>query len=168
LTSKSATLGQKASKPRKRAIPDGPIEVTLQHGRWRHFGWSVFSLVVGFFLVWKFGAVGKAIGLILLGLAALNALRFARTLLHAPGTFKIDKKSLSLPAGLCRGKAVEIADDELHHVFFLRKAVPWTRAGPVLIIEAKGRVYSYPRDWFVSDSDQRRIALALNRRLGRI
>jgi len=26
--------------------------------------------------------------------------------------------------------------DEVEHAFFLRRAVPWTRAGPVLVIEA--------------------------------
>jgi hypothetical protein len=140
----------------------------MQHARWRHFGWVFFGLVVGCFLLWKFGAVGKGVGVVMLGMGIHHGVSFLRTILHPPGTFHLKKDALVLPAGLCRGTNIELSESELHHVFFLRKAVPWTKAGPVLVIEARGQVHTYPRDWFASDSDQRRIALALNRRLGRI
>jgi hypothetical protein len=36
-----------------------------------------------------------------------------------------------------------------------------------LVIETSDERFVYPRDWFASDSDQRRVAHALGRRLGR-
>ncbi len=40
--------------------------------------------------------------------------------------------------------------------------------GPVLVLETKKGVFEYPRDWFAEGSDQRRVVLALNRRLGHL
>jgi hypothetical protein len=55
---------------------------------------------------------------------------------------------------------------DLRHAYLLRRAVPWAVSGPVLIVEAKEQTWSYPRDWFGSESEQRRVLLALNRKLG--
>ena len=57
---------------------------------------------------------------------------------------------------------------DVTHAFFLRRAVPWTQAGPILIVEVGEAIFSYPRDWFASESEQRRILEAINRRLGRM
>jgi hypothetical protein len=45
--------------------------------------------------------------------------------------------------------------------YFLRRSVPWTKAAPVLIVEVGERAYVYPRDWFRTEADQRRILDAL-------
>jgi hypothetical protein len=142
--------------------------VLLEHGRWRHFGWVVFGTAVGVLLLWKLGVVGKAIGVVLLATAALHVYRFIRTLLHPAGRIELGDDTVLLPDGLCRKDAHAVPYDQVRHAFFLRRAVPWSHTGPVLIVETAEQVFIYPRDWFSSDSDQRRVALALNRRLGRL
>lgn len=142
--------------------------MTLEHGRWRHFGWVVVGLLGGGFLVWKLGAVGRWVGVGLILLAALNAYRFVRTLLRRPGTIDVGDDAVTLPQALCHKDSYQLPYEKVRHAFFLRRAVPWTRTGPILIIETDDQVFTYPRDWFASDSDQRRVALAINRRLGRL
>ena len=61
------------------------------------------------------------------------------------------------PRGLCRGAPSKLRRADVSAVYFLRRAVPWTQAAPVLVVEAKGEAFIYPRDWFDSESDQRRI-----------
>ncbi len=142
-----------------------PIEVVLEHGRSRHIGWIVFCGVVGVIMVLKLGALGQGLGGILLVIGLLQTLSAIRTLQHKPGTFKVSQSDISLPTGLCKGEQLTISEEQLEHAFFLRRAVPWSKAGPILVIEAAGKAYTYPRDWFASDSDQRRVAMALNHRL---
>jgi hypothetical protein len=103
--------------------------------------------------------------LVIAGFATHN---FVRTLLREPGVIKVGRDRLVLPSGLCRGTPKEYPFDEVHHAFFLRRAVPWTRAGPVLVVEAGEAVFTYPRDWFASESDQRRVMEGINRHLGRL
>ena len=69
---------------------------------------------------------------------------------------------VELPLGLCKGDPSKFVFGDIKHAFFLRRAVPWLRAGPVLIVEAGSQIFSYPRDWFASDSDQQRVAMAIN------
>ncbi len=148
-----------------RAGSEGELRVTLEHGRWRHFGWIVAGLLGGGFLVWKLGTVGKGVGVVLLALAALHVYRFTRTLLRPAGTIDVRDEVVVLPQALCHKSAHELGYDKIRHAYFLRRAVPWTRTGPILVIETDDRVFTYPRDWFASDSDQRRVALAINRRI---
>jgi hypothetical protein len=142
--------------------------VVLEHGRWRHFSWIVIGAVAGVILIWKLGAVGKGIGVLLLAVSALHIYRFARTLVHDAGKIELRDDAVLLPVALCAVEAHTVAYKQVRHAFFLRRAVPWSRTGPILVIETAERVFMYPRDWFSSDSDQRRVALALNRRLGRL
>lgn len=141
-------------------------EITLEHRRNHHLGWAAFGVLAGGALLWKLGVIGQFLGGALLLLAIVNAMRAARTFLHSPGTFLLsDSSEMSIPESLCTGKDLKLGGDKLQHVFFLRRAVPWSKAGPILIVEADGRSFSYPRDWFSSDSDQRRVAAALQRSL---
>jgi hypothetical protein len=146
---------------------EGEFQIGLEHGRWRHFGWLAVGGALGVFLVMKLGTVGKGMGVILLLLGAVNLVRFARTLLRSAGSISITDEAVRLPEGLCRAESHTIAYGGIRHAFFLRRAVPWTRTGPILVIETDRGVFSYPRDWFTSDSDQRRIAHAIHRRIGR-
>jgi hypothetical protein len=145
---------------------DGEFQVELEHGRWRHFGWLAVGGAAGVFLVLKLGTVGKALGVFLILLAVINLVRFARTLVRAAGAIAVGEESVKLPVGLCSGESHTIPYGGIRHAFFLRRAVPWTRTGPILVIETERGVFSYPRDWFTSDSDQRRIAHAIHRHLG--
>ena len=147
--------------------PSEALEIQLEHARWRHFGWMMFGAIAGTLLIWKLGIVGKMLGVVLAIIAGLAAYNFVRTLLNAAGRILIDGDSISLPLGLCRGKHHSDELDNIKHAYFLRRAVPWTRAGPVLVIETGDRSFTYPRDWFASESDQRRIARRVNTHLGR-
>jgi hypothetical protein len=151
----------------RRPGPELPFEVKLEHARWKHFGWAVAGLLLGGVLVWKLGIVGKGLGVTLLVAALLAARAFAMTLMNEPGTIRVSAGSVHLPRGLCRGAGVDTPIGDVKHVFFLRRAVPWMRTGPVLVVETAGQAFLFPRDWFGSESDQRRIATALNRQLGR-
>ncbi|HEU5055188.1 MAG TPA: hypothetical protein VFU21_01625 [Kofleriaceae bacterium] len=146
---------------------ESEFQISLEHGRWRHFSWLAVGSGLGIFLVWKLGTVGKGLGVVLLVLGAVNLVRFARTLLRPAGSIAVSEDSVKLPDGLCRADAHTIEYRGIRHAFFLRRAVPWTRTGPILVIETDRGVFSYPRDWFATDSDQRRIAHAIHRRLGR-
>lgn len=152
----------------RRSAGESTFHVSLESGRWRHLTWIVTSAAVGVLLLWKLGVVGKAVGVLLLAYGALNVYRFVRTLLNPAGRIEVRDDGVVLPIGLCTRGTTTVPYDEVRHAFFLRRAVPWSRTGPILVIEAGNRAFTYPRDWFTSDSDQRRVALALNRRLGRI
>jgi hypothetical protein len=115
--------------------------------------------------VLKLGSIGQGLGVLLLAIAVLQGISALRTLQHKPGTFEVSEDKISVPTGLCKGKQLSLSESQLEHAFFLRRAVPWSKAGPILVIEAEGKAYTYPRDWFASDSDQRRVAMALNHRL---
>ena len=152
----------------RRGAGESTFHVTLDHGRWRHFSWIVIGAAGGAFLIWKLGAVGKGMGFLLLAVSVLHIYRFGRTLLHEAGRIEVRDDSVMLPDALCRKEAHTVPYKQVQHAYFLRRAVPWSRTGPILVVETSERLFMYPRDWFMSDSDQRRVALALNRRLGRL
>ncbi len=144
------------------------VEVSLVHARRNHLTWTLLGLVLGTLLLWKLAIVGKVLGVIFIIVAAVAARSFAITLMHEPGVIRVDADKLALPLGLCTADPAELTMSDIKHAFFLRRAVPWTRAGPLLVIEAEARTFTYPRDWFASESDQRRILEAINHHLGRL
>jgi len=158
-TKPAAKAGAAASKRksrRKNRTAYG-FEIELVHARNSHLGWMIFGLVLGVLLLWKLAFVGKLIGVILLIVAGFAGRNFLLTVLNEPGTFRVEKDHIEMPEGLCRGRTVSIDYAQVKHAFFLRRAVPWTRAGPILVVEADDRALSYPRDWFSSDADQLRL-----------
>lgn len=167
-TGADAAAARKADRSAaRRGGGETTFHVVLEHGRWRHLGWVIGGAAVGAVLLWKLGVVGKAVGVVLLAVSAFHVYRFARTLLRPAGRIELREDSILLPDGLCQKTAHQVPYAQVRHVFFLRRAVPWSRTGPLLIVETSDLVFTYPRDWFSSDSDQRRVAIALNRRLGR-
>jgi hypothetical protein len=167
-TGADAPVNRQAERAGRRSGSASTFQVALEDGRMRHLTWVAIGVGGGCLLLWWLGAVGKAIGVFLLAVAALHVYRFVRTLLHPAGRIEVGDQSIVLPQGLCEPSAHTVPYDQIRHAFFLRRAVPWTRTGPLLVIETSDQVFIYPRDWFSSDSDQRRIALELNRRLGRL
>ncbi|HTJ44201.1 MAG TPA: hypothetical protein VL463_18985 [Kofleriaceae bacterium] len=137
------------------------LEIGLEHTRWRHFGWTVFGIIGGALLILKMGTVAQWIGAGLIVAGLWSAYNFTRTLLFEAGTIVVDGKRVVLPRGVCRGKPVELDRAAVAHAYLLRRAVPWTRAAPVLVIEAGDRAYLFPRDWFATEADQRRVIHAL-------
>jgi hypothetical protein len=137
------------------------LEIELEHTRWRHFGWAVFGLFAGALLIWKMGTVAQWLGVGLIGLGLWSSWCFARTLLFPAGTILVEGRRVVLPRGVCRGKPVEVERAAVAHAYLLRRAVPWTRAAPVLVIETGDHAYAFPRDWFATEADQRRVIHAL-------
>ena len=138
-----------------------PVSVTLEHSRWRHFAWTLIGFLLGSMVIAKIGSAGKVIGAGLMLLAGYHGYRFTMTLLKPSGTIKVDSTHVELPLGLCRGKTATFPMAELRHAFLLRRAVSWMSTGPLLVIETGEQVFAYPRDWFASESAQRRIARAI-------
>jgi hypothetical protein len=134
----------------------------LEHSRWRHFGWALFGLAMGMLLLAKLGTVGQIAGLVLIALAVYRGYKFARTLFVPGGTISVQPEKVELPRGLCRGQAESFPSDQIRHAFLLRRSVPWTTTGPILVIEVGDHVFTYPRDWFGSEVDQHRIARAIH------
>lgn len=143
------------------ASSDGRVAVELQHARGRNLRWILIGGIAGGLFVYSLGTLGQLLGLVLIGLGAWSAYQFVRTLLHPPGALVVDGDALELPRGVCRGNPSTVKRADVTAAYFLRRAVPWTQAAPVLVIEAGGRAFSYPRDWFASEADQRRILDAL-------
>lgn len=140
---------------------DGRIQVELHHERSRHVRWILIGAILGGLFVVGLGTLGKVLGLVLIALGAWNLFLFIRTLRHPPGAIVIDGDTVLLPRGVCRGEPTRVERSQVTATYFLRRAVPWTQASPVLVIEAGGRAFLFPRDWFAGEADQRRVIDAL-------
>jgi hypothetical protein len=151
------------ARPRA-ADAGGALAVELEHARLRHLGWMVAGLVLGALMVWKLGTVGRWLGVALALYGAYSGYAVARTLRHPAGTLRVGDDTVELPRGLCAGAPVVVPTAQVEHAYLLRRAVPWTWAAPVLVIEAQGQAFTYPRDWFLSEADQRRVVRALHAR----
>lgn len=160
---KTDPLESKTSAKDARSSSSADLQVALEHGRSKHMGWAIFGLVAGAALLIKLGTIGQAVGVILIATALYQSYKAALTFMNPPGTFKVSGDEIVVPTGLCRGRDLTLAPSDLPHAFLLRRAVPWTMAGPLLVVESGGKSYAFPRDWFASDSDQRRVERALNR-----
>jgi hypothetical protein len=143
------------------ADTSGRIAVDLAHTRGSHLRWTLVGGGLGVACVLMLGTLGKGVGLVLLVLAAWAAFKVFLTYRHPPGTIVIDGEEVALPRGLCQGQPSRLKRGDVTAAYFVRRAVPWTRAAPVLVVEAGGQAYAYPRDWFASESDQRRVLDAL-------
>jgi hypothetical protein len=139
----------------------GRVAVDLAHARGSHLRWVLIGGGLGVACVLALGTLGKGAGLILLLLAAWAGVKLALTYRHPPGTIVVDGDDVSLPRGLCRGEHARVTRKDVTAAYFLRRSVPWTRAAPVLIVEVGAQAYAYPRDWFATEADQRRILDAL-------
>lgn len=144
-----------------RNVAPGVVEIELQHARNHHLRWVVLGVVLGGLCVTKLGTLGQGAGVLLLALAGWALFRVVQTLRHPAGTIVVDGERVSLPRGLCRGEPLALSREAITAGYFLRKAVAWHQAAPVLVIETGGQVLAYPRDWFASEADQRRVLDAL-------
>ncbi len=144
------------------ADASGRVAVELAHTRGAHLRWTLIGGGLGLACVLVLGTLGKGLGVILLVLAAWAAFKLVLTYRHPPGTIVIDGDDVALPRGLCQGEPSRHKRGDVTSAYFLRRSVPWTRAAPVLVVEAAGKAYAYPRDWFASESDQRRVLDALS------
>lgn len=152
-------------KPAAAERAEGRLAVAFEILRGRSAGWAVFGLVAGVLLIVMMGTVAQWLGAILIAIGLFAAWGLARTFLFPVGTIIVDDDGVSLPRGQCTRAVDRKPLTDVTAAYFLRRSVPWTRAAPVLVIEAAGKAYTYPRDWFVNEAEQRQIIHAI---LGRI
>jgi hypothetical protein len=148
--------------------PETRLEIELASSRWKHFLWGVIGIGVGLFVGIHMGSIGWVIG----GLVAVGGVNaawaFAKTLMHPPGIIALRDDELVLPVGVSTGETASMKASDVKNAYVLRRALPWNQSGPILVIETRRQVFEMPREWFALDADQRRVAAALNRRLGRL
>lgn len=166
--SRSGAAGAREDDDGTAGEGEGTLEVELAHARWRHFAWAMLGCALGMFFLTGFGPAGAFIGVLLLVGGLMAARSFIRTLVYPAGTISLRDQDIVLPPAICAAMRVTVPLGEVRHAYFLRRALPWTTSGPVLILETQRGVFHYPRDWFAADSDQRRLASTLNRRLGHL
>ena len=157
----------RASDSSSKTDEDSPkrLKVVLEDNRSQVLIGLGIRTVIAALCLWKLGTIGQVLGILFAISAAFQAFRVVRILQHKPGTFDVSNSEIRMPTGLCSGKTLTLSDGQLQHAFFIRKTVSWTQAGPVLVVEADDQAYSFPRDWFASDSDQLRVARAIRRHL---
>ena len=149
------------------ASSDEALVVPLYHARWRHFAWAAVLVGLGALLFVSMGAFGKIAGLILLALAVGPSLEFVRTLAHEAGEIGVNAQGVALPPRICSGTSAEVPFVDVKHAYFLRRMLPWMTTGPLLVVETVRGTFAYPRDWFASEADQRRVVTTINRRVAR-
>jgi hypothetical protein len=143
-----------------------PVVVPLASSRWRHFAWALVGLGLGVLFLALFGPVGKALGALIAVGGGLAARRFARTLAREAGAIRLGDAQLELPAGPCLAATDVVPLGDVRYAYLLRRSTPFLTSGPVLVVETSRGPFAYPRDWFETDADQRRLAAHINRRLG--
>jgi hypothetical protein len=158
---KAATgSGDGAAKPRAR---NSRTEIELEVSRSRSIGWTIFGVVFGALLVWKVGTVGVWVGYAMIATGLYHAFKLVQSLRHPPGTIIVSDREVSLPRGLCTPRPVVVTPHDVTAAYFLRRAVPWNHAAPVLVVELGPKAMLFPRDWFASEADQRHVIHALLR-----
>jgi hypothetical protein len=162
---KNGTAKNSAGRSDALANADGKsrLEVELEASRGRSIGWTIFGLLFGALLIWKLGTIGVWVGFVLVAMGVYHAWKLAQTFLHPPGMIAISDREVSLPRGPCAPRPVVVKPSEITSVYFLRRSVPWNHAAPVLVVELGPKAMLFPRDWFASEADQRRIVHALLR-----
>jgi hypothetical protein len=145
--------------------PGSRLAIGFEILRGRSAGWAIFGLCAGTLLIVMMGTVAQWVGAVLILVGALAAWSLIRTFVFPPGAIVVDDDGVSLPRGQCTRAIDRQPLAKVTAAYFLRRSVPWTRAAPVLVIEAAGKAYTYPRDWFVNEAEQRQIIHAI---LGRI
>jgi hypothetical protein len=139
------------------------VAIELEVSRGRSISWTIFGLLFGALLIWKFGTVAVWAGVVLVAMGAYHAWNLVQTFRHAPGTIIVSDREVSLPRGLCMPRPVVVSPQDITAVYFLRRSVPWNHAAPVLVIEVGAKAMAFPRDWFSSEADQRHVIRALLR-----
>jgi hypothetical protein len=164
----SPAIGAESNDDHDRRGDEPTLEIPLEHARWRNLAWAAVSLVMAIVLIFDVGHTAVYFGLIAVAFGAQPAAAFVRTLIHPAGTIALRGGEVVLPEGLCTGRSLVLPVEEVRHAYFLRRSLPVGATSPILVIETARGTMLYPRDWFASDGDQRRIATSLNRRLGRL
>lgn len=122
---------------------------------------GVGGIAGGILLIFKLGTVGVWAGFALVAWGLYHMVRLAMTLMNPPGSIIVRDGRVELPRGPHRGSPVVTEPGAVTAVYMLRRSVPWNTSSPVLVVELGARAFVYPRDWFASEAEQRRVLNAL-------
>ncbi|MEZ4359643.1 MAG: hypothetical protein R3B48_05635 [Kofleriaceae bacterium] len=136
------------------------VTVYLASDRQRRATWVAFGLL-GAILLWKLGTVAAVAGIALVAAGLYQGWFLLRSFRYRPGAVIVEPGHVVLPRGLSEPTPPRTEASALVAVYFLRYHVPWHRAAPVLVVETRDRAFLYPRDWFASEADQRRLMHAM-------
>lgn len=150
----------------KDAAKPAALAVELAPARWRHATWGLVLTLLGLFLAARVGGTTPLIaGVLVLGVAAHHAWQFVRSFLRAAGGISLDGDTLVVSPRQ-HAEALRLALSEIRSAYVLRRRAPLAVSSPVLVLETARGTFEYPRDWFVTDGDQRRVAAAVGRAIG--
>jgi len=136
-------------------------EIELEVSRQRTIAWAIGGTIGGILMILKLGTVGVWGGYAVLAWGLFRAVQLAMTFIYPPGTIRVSPSEVVLPRGVHRPKPLKLTPKDVTAVYFLRRSVPWNKSSPVLVIELGERAITFPRDWFVSEADQRHVVHAL-------
>jgi hypothetical protein len=161
----SPATGDESKDPFRKEDPDRAptetVEIDLEVSRQRWIAWAIGGTVGGVLLILKLGTVGVWAGYLVVALGLLRAYQLVMSFVHPAGKIVIGPKQVSLPRTIHRGNPLVVEASKVTAIYFLRRSVPWNRSAPVLVIELGEQALAYPRDWFVSEADQRRVVRAI-------
>lgn len=164
VSASSPTTG--AAKADLAAAPaPAPVSIHFEVLRGRAIGWAVFGIATGTLLLVLMGTVAQWLGAVLVGIGVISVWVLARTYVLPAAMIVVNDEGVALPRARCTRTIDRAPLRDVTAAYFLRRSASWTRAAPVLVIEAAGKAYAYPRDWFANEAEQRRIIHAI---LGRI
>ena len=170
----SGISGSSKDSPKtgKKLPPTDSFEVQLNSGRIRYLVWAAAGIVGGILAINYLGTFAKwlGVGFVLWGVyCGYNGIL---ALLHPAGRLVLSGRDLLLPTGVANGKPHNATLDDLRHVYWLRRSVPFLTAGPLLVVETSSasgadsnQTFLYPRDWFTYDADQKKVADVLRHQL---
>jgi hypothetical protein len=155
----SPASGDGTDEPAGRA--QDPVEIELEVTRQRTAAWAAIGIIAGVLLILKLGTVGVWAGYVMIGVGLYRGFQLVQSYRNPAGIIRVTAKEVTLPRGLHMTKPVVVPPAEITAVYFLRRSVPWNRHAPVLVVELGTRALAFPRDWFGSEADQRRVVHAL-------
>ena len=142
------------------------LAVELVPARWRHATWGLVLALLGLFLAARVGGTTPTIaGVLVLGGATYHLWSFVRSFLRAAGGISLDGDVLVVTPRQ-HAEALRLALTEIRSAYVLRRRALLAISSPVLVLETARGTFEYPRDWFMTDGDQRRVAAAVGRALG--
>ncbi len=137
-----------------------PFSMELAHSRGNILIGIAFRCVLTKLAMDYLGGVGIVLGVYWLFRSAELAYLFVRTLRHPPGKIQVKRNEVILPFRLCVASASTLKPSDIRNVYVLRRAVPYSAGGSLLVVETAHGTFEYPRAWFAADGDPARVQAA--------
>ena len=138
------------------------MEIELDSGAGRHFFWMLVRLVLAGVLILRMGtAFGWVAGGLLAAFGVRSAILFVRSAIRQAAVVTVVGNRLLLPRTPTSTRIDAVPLRDVRHCYLLKRAVPWTMSGPVVVVETASQVWNLPRDWFKQDDDPHRLVAAV-------